>query len=136
MKIAIVGTSRELTSREYYHVKDKIKRLLASYMKSETIIISGGAKGVDTIVENLARDKGFEVEVYMPSQRNWEGFKERNKDIAEDCDELYCLTLQTKERMCYHHRPHADHEKTAGCYTMGLAEKMNKPCKLIVVSGS
>lgn len=134
MKIAIVGTSRDLTPREYFNMKDKIKTLLRSYLKSETTIISGGAKGVDILAENIARNKGFKTQIYETSMSNWEGYKVRNMQIAEDCDELYCLTLHTKERMCYHHTPHADHEKTAGCWTMNHALRLNKPCKLIVIN--
>jgi hypothetical protein len=59
-------------------------------------IISGGAKGIDTVAATLADKAGLDVIEYVPAVRGWrsgmpDGFEARNKKIAEDCDLLVCI---------------------------------------------
>lgn len=61
MKVAIVG-SRSI---------NRINRL-ADYLPPETTaIISGGARGVDTIAANFARQKGLDLIEFLPNYRSF-----------------------------------------------------------------
>lgn len=56
MKIAIVG------SREYKNLRAVIEYV--HQLPSDTIVISGGARGVDATAESAARACGLEVEIH------------------------------------------------------------------------
>jgi len=83
MKYAIIG-SRTCTSRKFvFPVLDKI-------LCAGDIIVSGGAKGADSLAEEYAQQKEFTVVVYKAM---WDlygksaGFK-RNVQIIDDSDEV------------------------------------------------
>ena len=83
MRYAIIG-SRTCTSRKFvFPILDKI-------LHSGDIVVSGGAKGADSLAEEYARQMGFTVVVYKAM---WDlygksaGFK-RNVQIIDDADEI------------------------------------------------
>jgi len=90
MKIAIVGSRRRTD-------KENVEKLVNSFAR-DVIVISGGAKGVDTWAEQTARNRGLEVIVFRP---NLKGIKhrgdmvqryyDRNKKIAQECDIMYAF---------------------------------------------
>lgn len=131
MKLAIVGTSTLRTDEETF-VRDLCLELLKSY-KEKVIVLSGGAKGVDSIAVEVAKKLGNKVIEFKPSAKNWDAYKERNIKIAQECDELYCITTSVKNEQCYHHKPKQNHQKTAGCYTANQAKAFKKPIKLYIV---
>ena len=135
MKVAIVGTTTNLTEDELKVIKQEITIILKKY-PLDTIIISGGAKGVDTIALDVAKDIGFKTQEYKPEKEKWEFYKKRNLQIANDCDELYCFSVSVSQEKyyCYHHDPPQKHKKTAGCWTLEQAAQLIKPCTLIVLS--
>ena len=133
MKVAIVGTTINLTEDEQRVMKQEITLVLKKY-PTDTIIISGGAKGVDSIALEIAKDMGFKTKEYKPEKEQWEFYKKRNLQIAIDCDELYCFSVSLRHLKCYHHNPPQNHEKTAGCWTLEKAAEMIKPCTLVVLS--
>lgn len=51
--------------------------------------------------------------------------------LANQCDELICITTDTKTRKCYH--CNRDHQRTGGCYTMKITKAKKKPVRLYVV---
>ena len=128
MKLAIVGTSKSDNI-----LSIQCENILSLHDKNDTTVISGGATGVDIAAENMAKNMGFKTEVFLPKEKNWESFKERNIKIAENCDILYCITTSVKTKKCYHHTPPADHEKTAGCWTMNKAKELGKKTFLFVI---
>jgi len=89
---------------------------------------------VDITAMELASSRGFLTRTFLPDSSNWEGYKKRNIMIAKECDELYCITIPKREgeQKCYHHNPSANHMKTAGCWTMSEALRLNKKCKLLI----
>lgn len=134
MKLAIVGTSVDLSENEDRAIREKITLILKDYAPLETTIISGGAKGVDSIAQEMALVLGFAVKPILPLGIGWKFNKARNIEIAEECDKLICITVPVHTEKCYHHAKLEDHQKTAGCYTLKKAKEMNKPCELIIIS--
>lgn len=137
MKIAIVGTSHALTENEERDIQQLIANILNDYDRDSDEIISGGAKGVDIMAIELASSRGFIFHTILPESEKWEGgYKERNLKIAKMCDALYCISIpeRSKKERCYHHTPPAKHQKTAGCWTMKEALKLNKECMLLITT--
>ena len=134
MKVAIVGTSaKDLSVEQHSAISIRISQILARYTY-DTIIISGGAAGVDSVAIYLAKQFGFETLVYYPKIHKWEGgYMERNLEIANACDVLYCISVSTSEPDCYHHPEKMRHLKTAGCWTLAEADKLEKQCYLEVI---
>ncbi len=140
--LAIVGTSKTLTANEEQEIRQYCTQIIKQYDKNNTIIISGGSKGVDTLAIEIATSMGFktDTEDYKPATEHWEdqkgkkGYKSRNLLIANDCDELFCITTQVHDIECYHHDPPANHQKTAGCFTLNEAKRLGKKVTLHVTS--
>lgn len=132
MKIAIVGTSL-VYENEIFQVQQLCYEILKKYKPPETTIISGGAKGVDTIALNMALSNGFAIKEILPLGYTWQFFKKRNLAIVKECDELFCITTPVHSIKCFHHSTWQDHEKTAGCWTMNKAIEANKPCKFLMI---
>ena len=132
LKVAIVGTSHALTENE----ERDIRQFCAMALKVEhaDILVSGGASGVDLIAEEVAVGLGIQIEIHHPKRKSWEDYKKRNIEIAESCDKLICITIPKRPlaQKCYHHTPPEKHTKTAGCWTMNEALKLNKECKLLI----
>jgi len=133
MKVALVGTSVNLTENEERDMRQYIALVLKGYSTSDTTIISGGAKGVDSIALEVAHGLGFKTKAYSPEKEEWEFYKKRNLKIATQCNELHCFSIPVRNTMCYHHDKPMKHEKTAGCWTARKALAMNKLCQLVVV---
>ena len=131
--MAIVGTSK-LQSYQQMEVGTIIRKILRQYDSSNDIIISGGAKGVDTLAVDRAKRLGFSVKIHKPTLEEWKYYKERNLLIANECDHLYCITTPVYKIRCYHHGTPQDHEKTAGCWTMKKALELDKKCNILVIS--
>jgi len=139
MRVAIVGTSHINTDQEKRDVKRLCSTILSKYEPKDTTIITGGAIGVDSIAQEVALILRFKTKVYRPEIQFWEddkgktGFKTRNLKIANDCDELYCITMRIHDKKCYHHDQPQEHRKTAGCWVLKHAKLLNKKVKLIVM---
>jgi len=92
MKIAVVG-SRGITDYEY--VKDMLMQALVDQgLKHDTcVIISGGAKGVDTLAKKFAEETKTDFVLFKPYHLidNKEPYRprfffSRNKQIADNAD--------------------------------------------------
>lgn len=82
LKVAIVG------SRDWKYHKEVEKAVLS--LPRGSVVVSGGARGVDTYAENFARKHGYEVEIY-PADWDRHGKSAgyiRNKDIVAAADRL------------------------------------------------
>ena len=134
-KIAFVGTSITMSDNEERDIRQFVALILQSrYNPINEIVISGGAKGVDSIAVEIAKSLGFETIIYKPENETWQSYKKRNLLIAKDCDELHCLSVPVHKTKCYHHEDPSDrfHEKTAGCWTMNKVLELGKSAQLIV----
>lgn len=133
MKLAVVGTSLGLTDYEYDQARSIIDIEYHRIPRWEEII-TGDASGIDEMVSNLQFTNGIKTTVFKTLEKHWEGkygFKNRNVKIAESCDELVCITVQTKNGKCYHCK--MNHQRTGGCWTMKYAKSLGKPVRLYVV---
>jgi hypothetical protein len=82
MRVAIVG------SRGYLDL-DSVKSYVAS-LPPDAVVITGGAKGVDTVAETAARERGLQVVVHLA---DWALYGKsagqiRNQVVVDDCDRL------------------------------------------------
>jgi hypothetical protein len=89
--LAIIG-SRKFSNPKGYRIAEAI--IAAEVMRLEwNGFVSGGAPGVDIIIEDYCEelDRGFRR--FLPENPRWEpsGYKARNILIAEACDELMCI---------------------------------------------
>lgn len=118
MKLAIVG-STVLDGNPY---ADFAIRWIIALMQP-TVVVSGGAKGVDTMAENIAKEMKIPVQIFRPTQKRWHGpggYKERNTKIAQACDGLVRIASQDT--------------KTYGSgWTRDLAMKLGKPVSEIII---
>lgn len=87
MNIAIVG-SRHYTDYEF--VKESLFDKLNYYINSNLYIqiISGGAKGVDSLAERFAKENGIDFKLFLPEWNTFGKFagKVRNKLIVDNSD--------------------------------------------------
>jgi hypothetical protein len=83
MRLAVIGSRTfgdfELLSKSLDEFNDHSKI---------TLIVSGGARGADSLAERYAKERGIEVKVFLP---DWERFGKsagfrRNHDIIAECD--------------------------------------------------
>lgn len=90
----------------YTEVEEHIYAILAVYSPSDWYVISGGARGVDSMVQSIAEGEGFEFYVQharwdRPVPNNYEstvtaydrlaGFK-RNSFMIHIADEVYAIS--------------------------------------------
>jgi len=87
--LAIVGSvNRYFTGSEEAEARGYIRDFLLRTKPSE--VISGGAPGVDEWAIHIAKNLGIRTRVFHAAHLRWEpdGFKERNREIAETCTML------------------------------------------------
>lgn len=77
------------------------------------VVISGGARGIDTLAKATAKNMGFRVIEYMPQKSEWASYKARNKLIAADCTHLLAIL-------------HAQSTSYGAGWTADYAEKIGK----------
>jgi len=134
MKIAIVGSSHLSETEEIDARKNSglvLNQLIKEYGVDDITLISGGAKGVDTEAEDVAKQLGIKTIIHRPLENKWEnGYKPRNIKIAQECDILYCFPTKVKITECYHCKAE-DHEVTGGCWTAKYAEALKKEVHVV-----
>lgn len=83
MKIAVIG-SRDFT--DYNIVHDGI---IESISEPITEIVSGGARGVDTLAKQFAEEYGIEIDEILPDYARYGRYRApnlRNITIVDKCD--------------------------------------------------
>ena len=107
MKVAVIG-SRDYPDME--QVREYVRGL-----PPDTIVVSGGARGVDKVAELEAKAQGLNVEIWYP---RWDlhgkgaGFA-RNRAIVHSADRVVAFW---------------DAESRGTAHTIGVAKEMGKPC--------
>lgn len=116
MKLAIVG-SRKFEDYD----------LLLKYLKDTsgiTAVVSGGARGADTLAERYADEHGLEKIIFPITSEDWKkhGYAAgpiRNKQIVEACDAMIAFW---------------DGESTGTKDSIKQCQKAGKPVKVILYS--
>jgi hypothetical protein len=116
VNIAIVG-SRDFTDYELF--KTKVNYLLKN-LENEIIIVSGGAKGADSLARQYAQEKNYKLIEFIP---DWDthgksaGFL-RNKEIINQADMCIAFSIN-------------DSAGTAS--SIKLAEKKKIPLRIVKI---
>lgn len=87
MKIAVVGSRNFI---DYSLLETTLTKLIESHSGELIGIVSGGARGADTLAEIFARKKGYQLTVFYPEWDKYgskAGFM-RNKLIVDASDVL------------------------------------------------
>lgn len=98
MRLAVIG-SVNINREQYLFAKAVIQAVLMFY--SVQLVISGGAKGIDSLAEEEADLFSLPKKIHLPKNNRWEpeGYKERNLLIAGDCTHL--LRIRSYQSMTY-----------------------------------
>ena len=88
--LAVVGS----TCAHAREAKPLIREAIWTYQP--TMLVSGGASGVDTWAEEVAEEMALPFTVILPEVERWDGgerigFKQRNMQIAEMCDRILAI---------------------------------------------
>ena len=138
-RVAIVGTSKIRNGTDKALVESYIREVLKEYNPLETVVLSGGAVGVDRVAEAVAIELGIETEIYMPEQPSQLWYLARNRAIANMATRVISIVNPLKEVKCYHcdkWGKNDNHEVTGGCYT-GKHFSMSTPHEYeVIVIGS
>jgi hypothetical protein len=113
MKLAIIG-SRSFT--DY----NKLKEILKPYRAKVTLVVSGAARGADSLGEKWAKEYNIQTLIF-PADWNTHGKRAgfiRNEDIIKNCDG--CIAFW-------------DGQSSGTKHSLYLCEKYNKPCKIISI---
>lgn len=130
-KLAVIGTSR-LEPDEAEKIEKYLKSIVIIH--SPEVIISGGARGVDSIAEITALEKNIPFLKHSPIKKTWKYYKERNLRIINDCTDLICFTTRKiKTKQCYHHKGGEPHQVTGGCWTMFRALEHGKAIYFVLI---
>lgn len=81
MKIAVIG-GREFTDEKL------MNRILTDFVKPEDEIISGGAKGADSMAEKWSKEHNIKFQAFKPEANQEYYFAKRNSEVADACDIL------------------------------------------------
>lgn len=111
MKLAIIG-SRDFTDYEL------LKTTLEPYKSKVTLMVSGGAKGADSLGEQWAKENNIKTLIFLP---DWATHGKRagiirNKDIINNCDGAIAFW---------------DGQSKGTSHSISLCENSNKPVKII-----
>lgn len=109
-RVAIVG-SRGFTDL------DAVRAYVAT-LPDDTVVISGGASGVDRAAACAAENRGLKVIEYRPQYRRFPGHVaplKRNETIARDCDRM----------VAFH-----DGTSTGTLHALGCAKRLGKPVEV------
>lgn len=120
-KIAIVGASKGLALNEVAEMYALIESEILSYSKDDTVIISGGASGADYWAEYIAKQNGYDFELYAPQEKSKDFYLARNRAMARMSTRVVSIALPLREQRCYHcdkSGRDSNHERTGGCYTL------------------
>ena len=131
MKLGITG-SRTITRFDfmpYFMMKDKDFRALCRKhglaRRKITKVISGGARGIDSIAFQAAALAGIRNQQFLPDRKKFPGklvlkaFQERNKQIVDNCDILLAVW---------------DGKSNGTKNTLAYARRVNKPAFLIRIT--
>lgn len=111
MKIAVIG------SRKFKNLKLVYKYIME--LPADTVMISGGAIGVDYMAELTAKSRGLKVITHLPDYINYSPLVApliRNQLIIEECDQVTAFW---------------NGKSTGTINALSIAKSLNKPITII-----
>lgn len=115
MKLAVIG-SRDFNNDEFFDTQ--LKAFCQKHNQEAVIIISGGAKGVDTLAQNYATKYHCQMIVFKPDYKRFGRGATfiRNRLIVDNADVVLAFW---------------DRKSTGTKYTLDYAKKQNKQVFII-----
>ena len=112
MRIAVIG-SRDVAAIDFALVG----------AEPGDVIVSGGARGADTLAAEAAREAGLEVRVHLPdyARHGRAATHIRNREIVADCDRLVAFW---------------DGESKGTASTIAYAHRCGKPVQIFEVAAN
>lgn len=118
-----------------------IRKILARVEPAR--VVSGACRlgGIDVWAVEEARALGVPVLEFPPAVDSWaEGFKPRNKQIAEASTVVYSIVVDVlpptytgrRFRLCYHCGTD-DHVKSGGCWTVKYAKAIGRRGHVLII---
>lgn len=117
MKIAIVGC-RDWNKEDEIKIRDKIKRCI-DLLPKDTIVVSGGARGVDSWAANYAKEIGLPApQIFLPDYEKYGKAAPfvRNKTIIENADLIIAFW---------------DGKSKGTLHAINIAKELNKRIRII-----
>jgi hypothetical protein len=90
MKLAVVG------SREF-HNYEALKSILDPFRDKIDMIVSGGARGADTVAQRYAKENGLSILIHYPDYKKYGRKKApamRNLKIADDAERMIAIPFK------------------------------------------
>jgi len=117
MKVAIVGSRDFVCYKTFLEGIEQFTGLLGDI----THVVSGGARGADTLAKQYADENDLPLTVFFPDYKRYGRYKaplKRNEEIIDAS--AFCLAFW-------------DGESHGTKYTIGYAEKTGVPTKIIYI---
>lgn len=134
--LLVVG-SRSITDYEF--VEKKLDHLLSSVINEYSImIVSGGARGVDSLAERYAREKGYLLKVFRLKSDDWYKINESTGEREFDKSAGYKRNKEMHSYIAqFENRGVAvfwDGKSKGSLHSIDLAKQYNNPIRLIRVN--
>lgn len=112
MILAIVGSTKLDPGKQTEQAIEIITYALVNCRPDK--VVSGGAIGIDSLAESLAKERGIPFQKFLPKNKRWKpnGYEARNRLIAEDCTHL--LSIRTGQSTTYGSGWTADYAESIG----------------------
>lgn len=132
INIGIVG-SRTYTNKQ--KVIEAVDQCIQKYGAEKIRIVSGGARGADTLGKEVALEKGLQYREYNPAHTAWNQYSGKPKDFyGKEYNVGYFFVRNTyiaeDSHLLFAFIP-AGHQSNGTMDTVGKAEKLEKPCFII-----
>lgn len=116
MRVAVIGSR---TINDYNLIKEWLDFFLQN-IQEDIIIVSGGAKGVDSISEKYAVEKGYKTQIYKPEYDKYPpkvAPLKRNTTIMQNSDIVVAFTTGSN----------------GTAHALKEAEKLNLPIRVVKI---
>lgn len=119
MFYCLVAGSRTIT--DYNYVKETLDYFLQN--KSEITIISGGARGVDSLAERYARERNYGLKIFPA---DWDRYGKQAGYIRNDEMHKYISQFSDRGIVAFW-----DGKSKGTAHNFGLATKYDTPIKIV-----
>ena len=124
MFYALIVGSRSFDNYEL--LKEKCDFLLQN--KTDIIVVSGGAKGTDSLAERYAKEKGYPIRVFPVLPEHWEKYGKRAGFLRNQAMHQYISEADNRGCIVFW-----DGISKGAQQSFKLAEKYNNPIRVVKV---